>query len=127
MNPRKLLSFTSWLYDMLVKMLLFARTNGVERSTVLQALTYMKVHIGQQLLKQGSFATMRDILLIRTDAYVSTRLAMKMCDLRSQMFQPRLVGVKRALVSKRSQKEHENESLTETRYAYGADTSSQNE
>lgn len=126
-NPRKLMSFTSWLYDMLIKMLLFARTNRVAKSTILQAIKYMKVHVGKQLLKDGAFASMRDILLIRTDAYVSTRLAMKMCDLRSQMFQPIPLGVKRALGSSRSQKEQENESKSDFKGTMALCTSSNNE
>lgn len=82
------------MHDLLVKILLFAKDNKVSRSTVLSALKYMKCHLGQQLLKSGSFSSIKDFLLIRTDSYISTRLAMKMCDLRIQMFQPKLIGIK---------------------------------
>ena len=56
--------------------------------TLLTAFNYLKVHMGKLLSKKGQFKTAKDLQLIRVDAYVALRLAMKVYDSRIAMLKP---------------------------------------
>ena len=63
-------------------MRLFCKENQIEYSVLLTAFHYLKIHLAKQLSNRGSFQSMQELYIIRVDAYVSLRLAMKMCDSR---------------------------------------------
>ena len=47
------------------------------------------MHIGKQLARKGQFKNMQDLFMIRVDAFISLRLAMKMCQSRDELLQPK--------------------------------------
>lgn len=65
----------------------FCSEQGIPRDTSLTGLQYLKIHLGKQLKKKGQFKTMQDLLMIRVDAFVALRLALKMCQSREELLQ----------------------------------------
>lgn len=88
-NTRRFVGFTNMLQDIFQQMQQFCGEQEICQSTLLTALQYLKVHLGKQLGNKGQFKTMQDLFMIRVDAYVSLRLAMKMCDSRQEHLLPR--------------------------------------
>lgn len=70
------------LKEQFSQMYKFCVQQNISMTTLLTAFQYLKIHIGKQLSNGGSFQSMQELYMIRVDAFIALRLAMKMCDSR---------------------------------------------
>ena len=87
-DERRFLGFSNFLKESFLSLDKFCSANNIPYTTLLTAFNYLKVHVGKQLSEKGRFKTTQDLQMIRVDAYVALRLAMKSCDSRLDLLVP---------------------------------------
>lgn len=66
------------MQDVFEQMSYFCNMFRIRYNTLLTGFWYLKIHLRKEISAKGNFKNLKDLNLIRVDAFISLRMALKM-------------------------------------------------